>query len=83
LGTPFGFQPSDISARALRAGGAMTLLLGKVDYATIQFIGRWRSNQILCYLHVSARPIMQCHASIMTQNSAFRQFPTPTIDLVD
>jgi hypothetical protein len=28
-------------------------------------------------------PIMQCHASIMTQNSAFRQFPTPTINLVD
>jgi hypothetical protein len=54
-----------------------------VDYATIQLIGQWRSDQILRYLHVSARPIMQCHASIMTQNGAFWQFPTPTIDLVD
>jgi hypothetical protein len=83
IGDTVGLKPGDISARALRAGGAMALLLGKVDYATIQLIGRWRSDQILRYLHVSARPIMQCHARIMTQNSAFRQFPTPTIDLVD
>ncbi len=61
----------------------MALLLGKVDYATIQLIGRWRSDQILRCLHVSARPIMHCHARIMTEDSAFRQFPTPTIDLVD
>jgi hypothetical protein len=83
IGDSLGLKPGDISARALRAGGAMALLLGKVDYATIQLIGRWRSDQILRYLHVSARPIMQGHASLMTQNSAYRQFPTPTIDLVD
>mgnify|MGYP000285070400 CR=1 FL=1 len=83
IGDALGLKPSDISARALRAGGAMALLLGKVDYATIQLIGRWRSDQILRYLHVSARPIMQCHARIMTENSAFRQFPTPAMDLVD
>jgi hypothetical protein len=61
----------------------MALLLGKVDYATIQLIGRWWSDQILRYLHVSARPIMQCHASIMTQNADFRQFPALTYDLMD
>jgi hypothetical protein len=83
IGHSLCLQPSDITARALRASGALALLLGKVDYATIQLIGRWRSDQILRYLHVSARPIMQCHAGIMTQNSAFRQFPMPTIDLVD
>jgi hypothetical protein len=83
IGHALGLQPSDISARALWAGGAMALLLGKVDYATIQLIGRWRSDQILRYLHVSARPIMQCHASLMTQNSDYRQFPAPTFDLID
>jgi hypothetical protein len=83
IGHTLGLQPGDISARALRAGGAMALLLGKVDYATIQLIGRWRSDQILRYLHVSARPIMQGHASLMTENSTYRQFPTPTIDLID
>jgi hypothetical protein len=83
IGHTLGLQPGDISARALRAGGAMALLLGKVDYATIQLIGRWRSDQILRYLHVSARPIMQGHASLMTENSTYRQFPTPTINLID
>jgi hypothetical protein len=83
IGHALGLQPGDISARALWASGAMALLLGKVDYATIQLISHWRSNQTLRYLHASARLIMQCHASIMTQNSAIQQFPTPTIDLVD
>jgi hypothetical protein len=83
IGDPLGLKPGDISARALRAGGAMALLLGKVDYATIQLIGRWRSDQLLRYLHVSARPIMQSHARLMVDNSAYRQFPTPTIDLLD
>jgi hypothetical protein len=31
IGHSLGLQPGDISARALRAGGAMALLLGKVD----------------------------------------------------
>jgi hypothetical protein len=83
IGASLGLQPSDISARALRAGGAMALLLGKVDYTTIQLIGRWRSNQILRYLHISARPIMQCHASIMADNSDYSQFPAPAINLLD
>jgi hypothetical protein len=83
IGDSLGLKPGDISARALRAGGVMALLLGKVDYATIQLIGRWRSDQILRYLQVSARPIMQGHAHIIANNSAYRQFPTPTIDLLD
>jgi hypothetical protein len=61
----------------------MALLLEKVDYATIQLIGWWLSDQILCYLHISVQPIMQGHASLMTQNSAYRQFPTPTINLIN
>jgi hypothetical protein len=83
IGHSLGLQPGDISARALRAGVAMALLLGKLDYATIQLIRRWRSNQILWYLHFSACPIMQCHASIMTQYADFQQFPAPAFDLVD
>jgi hypothetical protein len=47
IGDALGLKPSNISAWALQAGGAMILLLGKVDYATIQLIGRWRSDQIL------------------------------------
>ena len=77
IGDTVGLKPGDISARALRAGGAMALLLGKVDYATIQLIGCWWSDQI------SARPIMQGHMSLMMQNSAYPHFPMPTIGLVD
>jgi hypothetical protein len=83
IGASLGLQPGDISARALRAGGAMALLLGKVDYTTIQLIGRWRSAEILRYLHVSARPIMQSHAGIMARQGDYTQFPVPTIDLLD
>jgi hypothetical protein len=61
----------------------MALLLGKVDYTTIQLIGRWRSDQILRYLHVSAHPIMQGYARLMTEHGAYRQFPTATMDLID
>jgi hypothetical protein len=35
MGDSLGLQPSDISAPALPASGAMALLLGKVHYAAI------------------------------------------------
>jgi hypothetical protein len=85
LATPLASSPSTSLPKP--CGPAVlchSFPLGKVDYATIQqLIGRWCSDQILRYLHVSARPIMQCHARIMTENTAFRHFPTPAIDLVD
>jgi hypothetical protein len=61
----------------------MALFLGKVDYATIELIGRWRSDQILRYLHVSARSIMPGFARLMTEHGAYRQFLTATLDLID
>ena len=36
-----GFHPDDISARALRAGGAMALLCAQVDPDVIKLVGRW------------------------------------------
>ena len=42
-----GFPPSDISARALRAGGAMALLCARVDTDIIKLVGRWQSDQML------------------------------------
>jgi hypothetical protein len=41
LGPTLGFLPSDITARSLRAGGAMALLLAQVDTDIIRLIGRW------------------------------------------
>ncbi len=47
LGPSLGFLPQDISARSLRAGGAMALLCAQVDTDRIRLIGRWRSDEML------------------------------------
>ena len=65
LGTDLGFLPSDVSARSLRAGGAMALLVSKVDPDIIQLLGRWRSDEMFRYLHLTAEPIMKHFAKRM------------------
>lgn len=67
LGPELGFLPQDISARSLRAGGAMALLVSKVDPDIIQLLGRWRSDEMFRYLHLTAEPIMRNFASRMLQ----------------
>lgn len=49
-----GIRRQDISARALRAGGAMALLRANVDPVHIRLLGRWKSWAMLTYLHRSA-----------------------------
>ena len=53
-----GFLASDVSARSLRAAGSNALLFVKVNTDTIQLIGRWKSKEMLQYLHVQAAPLM-------------------------
>jgi hypothetical protein len=65
LGPSLGFLPSDISARCLRAAGAMALLCAQVDTDIIRLLGRWRSDEMLRYLHVQAAPVMRDFASKM------------------
>ena len=67
LGTDLGFLPSDVSARSLRAGGAMALLVSKVDTDVIQLLGRWRSDAMFRYLHIQAEPITRDFARRMFQ----------------
>jgi hypothetical protein len=52
-----GVTPTDISIRSLCASSAMALLCANVDPDTIRLFGRWRSNEMLHYLHVQALPI--------------------------
>jgi hypothetical protein len=79
-----GFPPKDISARALRAGGAMALLCAQVDSDVIKLIGRWKSDQMLRYLHLQAYPQMHTFASLMVRNGDFRLLhqlpPDPAFD---
>jgi hypothetical protein len=69
-GPSIGFLASDVSARSLRAGGAMALLCAHVDKDTIRLLGRWRSDEMLRYLHVQAAPIMEKFSRLMVSSDA-------------
>ena len=79
LGTDLGFLPSDVSARCLRAAGAMALLLSDVDTNVIQLIGRWRSDAMLRYLHIQAAPLMRDYSRRMLSGGNFSMIPNQLI----
>jgi len=48
--------------------GAMALLCTEVNLDKVRLLGRWHSNEMLCYLHIQAFPVvaplaaqMVCH----------------------
>ena len=57
----------EVSARSLRAAGTTALLVAKVDLDIIQLLGRWRwrSDEMMRYLHLSASPVMKDFARKM------------------
>lgn len=81
LGPTVGFLPSDISARSLRAAGAMALLCASVDSDIIRLVGRWRSDEMLRYLHVQAEPIMRNFARLMLQGGTYNLLPNQHVPL--
>ena len=74
-GTHLGFTHHDVSARSLRASGAMALLCSGVDNEIISLIGRWRSNRRLRYLHVQAEPIMRNFSKLMISHGNYNLLP--------
>eukprot|EP00978_Attheya_sp_CCMP212_P017042 scaffold45215_cov55-Attheya_sp.AAC.1 len=58
LGPSLGLDPLDISARSLRAAGAMALLCSGVDPIRAKMLGRWRSDEMLTYLTMQAAPMI-------------------------
>ncbi|KAL7547774.1 hypothetical protein ACHAWF_012154, partial [Thalassiosira exigua] len=79
LGTDLGFLPSDVSARCLRAAGATALLIGKVDPDVIRLVGRWRSDEMLRYLHVQAAPLMSDYARRMLHAGDYSLIPSQIV----
>ena len=85
-----GIDPKRISARSLRAGGAMALLCARVDTDIIRLVGRWRSDEMLRYLHLQAYPLMRTFARRMLSSGNFSLLPdqdiapeaVPLLDLV-
>lgn len=64
-GLQFGLIPADVSARSLRASGAMALLLGGIDADRIKLVGRWKTDEMLRYLHAQAEPVMHQFSQAM------------------
>ena len=79
LGADLGFLATDVTARCLRASGANALLLAKVDTDIIRLIGRWRSDEMLRYLHVQAAPLMSDYARRMLQAGHYTLIPNQLV----
>jgi hypothetical protein len=61
--------------RSLRASGAMALLCADVDLDHIRLLGRWRSDEMLRYLHVQAFPIVAPLAEQMVRHGFYTLIP--------
>jgi hypothetical protein len=72
-------EPADVSARSLRAAGAMALLCANVNPNTIRMLGRWRSDEMLQYLHLQAQPLMQNFARRMLEGSHYTLLPNQQV----
>jgi hypothetical protein len=79
LGPAWGINPTDISVRSLRSSGAMALLCANVDTDMIRLLGRWRSDEMLRYLHVQSFPLVAPLASQMLQHGSFALIPNNSI----
>jgi integrase len=75
IGATVGKSADDISIRSLRSSGAMALLCADVDTDKIRLLGRWRSDEMLRYLHVQALPIVAPLASLMVRHGFFSFIP--------
>ena len=74
-----GIDPQTVSARSLRAGGATALLCAGVDPIITQLVGRWKSDEMLKYLHVRAVPLMQRYAHKMLLSGQFTFLPNAAL----
>ena len=74
-GTHLGFTYKDVTARSLWAAGVMALLCSGVDTDIISLIGRWRSDEMLRYLHVQAEPIMNNYSKLMIRHGNYNLVP--------
>jgi hypothetical protein len=68
-------EAHSISARSLRSAGAMALFCAGMDKTTIQLLGRWKSEELLRYLHTQAFPVTAQCAQLMLQHGDFAMIP--------
>ena len=79
LGPSLGFTAKEVSARSMRASGAMALYHSKVDALTIRLIGRWNSDAMLEYLHVQSEPAMRGLSEKMVNYGKYHLHPNTLV----
>ena len=75
IGTQLGFIMDNISARLMRSGGAMALIMVRVETDTIHLVGRWRINAMLRFLHIKSQELTVALAARMVQYGDYALIP--------
>ena len=70
-----GFTKADISAHSLCLGGCMALHMAQVDPYTIRLVGRYRSDTIIHYLHMTAKSFTEVLSANMFEHGAYALIP--------
>ena len=75
IGPQVWFLPDEVSARLMRAGGAMALPMARVETDNIRLVGRWRSEAMLHYLHTTAQMFTGGLVARMVQHRDYTLIP--------
>jgi hypothetical protein len=78
-----GIEASEVSARSLRAGGAMALLHARVDLNNIRMMGHWNNDAMMRYLHIQAQPLLGNYANRMFKKRTYSFLPNETVPIID
>ena len=81
LGPTLGFLATDILARCICAAGANALLNALIGPQVITLIGRWRSDEIIRYLHVQNRNLIKNYAAQMLQHGNYNLIPNQYVPM--
>ena len=57
----------------------MALLCSGIDTYIIQLIGRWHSDEMLCYLHLQVEPLMLGFSKWMVTPGNYSMLPGQTV----
>jgi hypothetical protein len=60
----------------------MALLCAHVDTDIIRLLGRWRSDEMLRYLHVQAEPVMRDFSRRMLSGGTFTLLPNQDVPIL-
>ena len=83
VGADYGVKPVDISARSLRASGAMAMLCAGIDSTKTRLMGRWNSDSMMDYLHIQSPSLVKDFSRKMLAAGSYSLLPgTREHDLV-